>query len=139
MFRHEKGDKLNWLICIDGTDQSFKGFEEATKVLNKETDLINLITINSGEINLPKIKSQCLQLLAQSGCKGEFIGIENAEQLPPAEVILDYLNKEDTPDYQYVVVASKGERYYQEHTEEYLGSQAELIIKNAKSNIFLVV
>ncbi len=126
------------MVLLDGSEPSKRGLIETLKIVDKDKDVVECLTVemdskskDNGEI--------CRKAFENAGyTRGKFTLLPADGQAIPA-AISGYLAKESTPDYDFVVLGSRGATSYSRPDSHKLGSVAEKVLVVAKTNMLLVV
>ena len=127
----------NFLALIDGSEESKQATLQALKVMDKEKDNIECLIVDDGDLGL-KLKEPYEAIMATAKVKNFKFTIIPALGTPIPQAIEKYLTKEDTPDYDFVILGSKGSGVYKKPGTHYLGTVAEKVIVVAKTNLIIV-
>jgi len=128
----------DFLVLYDGSDASKHALNEAFKVVDKEKDRIHVVTFDN-DGSMQSHKATVEKILKDGGIKNGDYKIVQSIGDTIVTAVTKYFGKEDTLDYDFVVLGSKGTGMVKKMTAEYLGSVAEKVITSAKTNLILVV
>jgi hypothetical protein len=66
---------MKWCVCFDGAPSSMEGFEQILKLMDRDRDSIEVITIQLSTMNVDMIKEKAEGFLKTHGIKGSFTAI----------------------------------------------------------------
>eukprot|EP01022_Parablepharisma_sp_SALTPOND_P029042 TRINITY_DN72385_c0_g1_i1.p3 TRINITY_DN72385_c0_g1~~TRINITY_DN72385_c0_g1_i1.p3 ORF type:complete len:175 (-),score=23.33 TRINITY_DN72385_c0_g1_i1:680-1204(-) len=128
----------NFLVLFDGSEESKKALSEALKVVDQEKDKVDCVSFDT-DGTMGKYKDNVETVFKNAKiAHGEYKAVQCAGEYPTV-AIEKYLVSEDTPDYDFVVLGSKGAGIQKRTTANYLGTVAEKVITSARTNLILVV
>ncbi len=124
---------------IDGSEASKRALQECVRLVDREKDTVECITFDVDGSGA-KLKDVCIDFMANSAKLVHYkftTGACAGDSVPNA--VAKYLTREDTPDYDFVVLGSKGAGVYKKPGTHYLGTVAEKVLTSARTNLLLVV
>ena len=135
-----KDKDFTWLICTDGSDASFKAFNQAVKLLDKSRDSVVGLYVKQEGGDSAKVGQTFDEKMKEAGVNGTFIAIDrNPPEKPNWVSILTYLKDEKSPDVDFIAIANHGADFSSHQEAKYIGSTASGVIGNAKLNVFFVI
>lgn len=67
----QRKDKLNgaysWAICTDGSEKAIRAYQAAIRLMDKKMDNVEVIMVDTTEVNTEKTKIQYLEMMAADG------------------------------------------------------------------------
>jgi len=137
VIRKEKPSRgYDFLVLYDGSEESKKALTECLRLVDIEKDTVDCVTfdsLNTMENHRPNIEN-LFKEAKLSHCSYKVISIMNENT---REAIEKYLNNEDTPDYDFVVLGSEGEGKKKKTQVNHLGTVAEKVILIGRTNLIL--
>ena len=137
--RTEKASKgFNFLVCIDGSDKSYKALEACLTLSKSENDEIYAVTASSlqGEYHTETIKVKFDEIAEKNKEKKlSFVILKPSHD--PANAIIEYVNFNEKVDFDFVVLGNNGIRA-QIEGKAFLGRMAERILANIKANPIII-
>lgn len=136
--RKEKKDLgFNFLVCIDGSEKSFKALNVALSLCVKE-DRVYAVTAPSiqGEQIAETIKIKIEEI--KNGNSDRTISYEILQATNnPAKDLVDFVNFNEKIDFDFAVVGNNGIRA-QIEGKQFLGRMAEYLLANVKANPIII-
>ena len=123
---------------VDGSEESKKALLECLKIVDKSKDHVECLSCDT-DGGASKLKTTYEAILAGAKVVNSKFTILSCAGGTVPEVICKHFTKEDTPDYDFVVLGSKGAGVYKKPGTHYLGTVAEKVITTARTNLIVVV
>eukprot|EP00344_Euplotes_crassus_P004962 CAMPEP_0196996028 /NCGR_PEP_ID=MMETSP1380-20130617/2017_1 /TAXON_ID=5936 /ORGANISM="Euplotes crassus, Strain CT5" /LENGTH=289 /DNA_ID=CAMNT_0042411875 /DNA_START=13 /DNA_END=882 /DNA_ORIENTATION=+ len=138
--REDKENKgFRFVVCIDGRTKSYKALNTVTQVMDKEKDEVIVLTVSREVIDTEAVKERTSGFLDEAGVKNhhcELLEREFDERY--FEALIDYINVDDTPYVDFVVLANRGIENKHYSKDKYLGKVAKEVLFQSKANVLLV-
>ena len=122
---------------MDGSDASKMALQECLKVVDPVKDSVDCCSFDMGG-DAEKLRPVYEAMLSKAKvahfrfnvikCDGDIVPV----------AVTRFFKKEDTPDYDFIVLGSKGAGVYKKPGPHYLGTVAEKVITCARTNLILV-
>ena len=126
------------MALVDGSENSKKALLEAMAIIDKDKDSVECLTIGT-DPSAQAIPEMCQKIFASFGYTHGKCTLIPREGSSVPDAISSYLTKDSTPDYDFIVLGSRGSSAYKRADAHYLGSVAEKVIIIARTNMLLVV
>mmetsp|Transcript_27218 Transcript_27218/g.24107 ORF Transcript_27218/g.24107 Transcript_27218/m.24107 type:complete len:291 (-) Transcript_27218:38-910(-) len=138
--KDKEGNGYRFVVCMDGREKSYKSLDTTIKLMDKENDEVIILTVTRSMIDCDKIESNTNDILEEAEVKHhKFELLERDHDEKYFEALVDYINIDDTPYIDFVVLANRG--VYHKAVigkDKYLGKVAKQILLNSKANVLLV-
>ena len=139
VIRKEKSNgAYEFLILFDGSDESKKSLIEALKVVDPDKDIVHCVSFDT-DGDMGKYEPLVTSILKDAKIVHGIFKIVPCPDENAITAVGKYLSSESTPDYDFVVLGTKGCGGRKRSDEQYLGSMAEKVITTARTNLILVV
>ena len=108
--------------------------------MDREVDELIILTVPRSMMDIEKIEKASGDILEQGNVKNhkfELLEKEYGEKF--YEALIDYINIDDTPYIDFVVIANRG-CYDKHHSskDRYLGKVSKQVLMHSKANVLLV-
>lgn len=126
------------MVCLDGSEKSFKALATSLTLSNCENDEIHAVTAPSlhGDQNIETIKVKFRDFEEKyKGRKLSFKGLEPSND--PAKSLIDFVNLNEKIDFDFVVLGNNGIRA-QLDGKNFLGRLAETVLGYVKANPIII-
>ena len=111
---------------------------ETLKLADKDKDVVECLTVDADTKSKDNAEI-CRKAFESVGyTRGKFTLLPTDGQTVP-NAISGYLAKESTPDYDFIVLGSRGASSYSKPDSHQLGSVSEKVLVVAKTNMLLIV
>eukprot|EP00344_Euplotes_crassus_P010409 CAMPEP_0197008506 /NCGR_PEP_ID=MMETSP1380-20130617/45570_1 /TAXON_ID=5936 /ORGANISM="Euplotes crassus, Strain CT5" /LENGTH=232 /DNA_ID=CAMNT_0042429133 /DNA_START=172 /DNA_END=870 /DNA_ORIENTATION=+ len=138
--RAEKETKgFRFVVCIDGRAKSYKALDTIAHIVDKEKDEVIVLTVARVVIDTDAVKERTSTFLDEAGIKNHhFELLEREMNERYYEALIDYINIDDTPYVDFVVLANRGVSHKHHTGDKYLGKVSKKVLLHSKANVLLV-
>lgn len=139
VIRKEKPNNgYDFLVLYDGSEESKKALSESLKIIDPQKDKIDCISFAKGE-SMESHRASVEKIFEDAKLAHATYKVVPILDDTPQGAIEKYLTNESTPDYDFVVLGTKGSGMKKKTQTEYLGTVAEKVILIGRTNLILVV
>lgn len=134
----KKSGGFSFLVCLDGSEKSFKALQMCLSLSNNTMDIIHAITAPSlqSEQNSETIKVKFEEIAEAKPEKKVFFKVLSPSH-DPAKSLREYVNFNEEFDYDFVVLGNNGIRAQLEG-KNFLGRLSENVLANVKANMIVI-
>jgi len=133
------GGRFNFMACVDGSKESLKALKEGLRLMNYETDFLEVIHVKKFSITSESVNSMVEKFLLSENFKNyKFTALEWCPSESRDDTILNYVHDAGT-DYVDFFVASNHGTGAGKHTGKYIGRVAKGLVEKARTNVFIVI
>lgn len=130
---------FRFVVCIDGRTKSYKALDTISQIVDKEKDEVVVLTVARVVIDTEAVKERTSNFLDEAGVKNHhFELLERDMDERYYEALIDYINVDDTPYVDFVVMANRGVNQKHQSKDKYLGKVSKQVLFHSKANVLLV-
>lgn len=135
----KEGKAFRFVVCVDGRTKSYKALDVTAKMMNKEVDELIILTVKRSVIDIDKVKERTDEILEETGVQNhKFELLEREYEEKYYEALIDYINVDDTPYVDFVVLANRGVENKLHSKDKFLGKVAKEVLFQSKANVALI-
>lgn len=131
---------FKWAVCFDGADCSLAGFDQVFKIMDKNKDSLEVITVAKADMNSEQIEKMALDYCQNEGVNASFNVIKyNAERYIYEQIndwVMEKAGKSEYVD--FLCLTNNGADFGSHDEKKYLGAVASGLIRHSKQNIIFV-
>lgn len=137
--RKDKDGAFRFVVCVDGRPKSYTALDSTIKIMDKDKDEVIVLTAHRSVIDKEEVQAKAAEILDAAGVKNhkfELLEEDYAEKYQDA--LVDYINVDDTPYADFVVLANRGVVDKHNSKDKFLGKVAKKVLFESKANVLLV-